>query len=121
MTCRCGCGQITNVSKRGRHSSFIVGHNRRKSAVRYIVLPNGCWEWQGALAPNGYGHIRRDGQLLTAHRVYWIEANGPVAEGLDIDHLCRNRRCVNPEHLEPVTRSENMLRAHTHKRSLTHA
>lgn len=66
-----------------------------------------CWHYAGYIVKNsGYGRI--SGEL--AHRVFWREARGPVPEGLVLDHLCRNRRCVNPEHLEPVTLGENIRR-----------
>ena len=66
----------------------------------------GCWLWLGKLHPAGYGKYR--GKF--AHRVSWEQSNGPIPEGLQIDHLCRTRCCVNPDHLEPVTQRENVLR-----------
>lgn len=81
---------------------------------QYIVDPEtGCWIWQWALHPeNGYGiwNVRgKRGQQ--AHRHYYEMLVGPIPEGLTIDHLCRNRPCVNPAHLEPVTSQENRRRA----------
>lgn len=72
-----------------------------------------CWEWTGATV-HGYGAMqlgRRGEGKVYAHRVSWELANGPIPEGLHIDHLCRNRRCVRPAHLEPVTLAENNRRA----------
>jgi hypothetical protein len=66
----------------------------------------GCWEWQRSLATHGYGYAGHVG----AHRVFYEKAIGPIPEGLVIDHLCRNRGCVNPDHLEPVTVGENNRR-----------
>lgn len=73
-----------------------------------------CWEWTGALNRNGYGTfvlcmggIRR---RFMSHRVVYEAAVGPIAKGLVLDHLCRNRRCCNPRHLEPVTVKENTHR-----------
>lgn len=118
-SCECGCGQPTSIAiKTDRHAGtikghprrFLVGHNRRKSAVRYIVTDAGCWEWQGTKATNGYGHVRVAGRLTTAHRHYFEQAFGQVPEGMDLDHLCRNRGCVNPGHLEVVPRAVNAQR-----------
>jgi hypothetical protein len=79
----------------------------------YDVAPNGCWVWRKATDPNGYGRFWFDGRMLGAHRVSYQLLVGPVPEGLDLDHLCRNRRCVNPSHLEPVTRRTNLVRGDT--------
>jgi len=74
--------------------------------------PNtGCWLWTGAVNEGGYGtinHPRRGGKF--AHRVAFAHWRGPIPAGMDLDHLCRVRCCVNPEHLEPVTRQENIRR-----------
>jgi len=78
--------------------------------IGHVVTESGCWEWGGAKQPNGYGKLNRDGQHL-AHRWYYIAAKGDIPEGLELDHLCRNRGCVNPDHLEPVTKSENLKRS----------
>jgi hypothetical protein len=53
----------------------------------------------------------RDGRVRGAHRVFWEDANGPIPEGCEIDHLCRNRGCVNPDHMEPVLHAENCRRS----------
>lgn len=73
-------------------------------------LESGCWVW-GDLDARTYSRVGVGGRTRLAHRVVWEEVVGPIPEGLDIDHLCRNKACVNPDHLEPVTRAENMLRA----------
>lgn len=72
-----------------------------------------CHRWHGFIDKAGYGRIRlggRDKPVGYAHRVSYEMAKGPIPEGLHIDHLCRNRWCVNPDHLEVVTSRENMVR-----------
>ena len=73
---------------------------------------SGCWNWTGYTTGNGYGQAHYGGGLTTAHRAYWLCAVGDLPDDLDLDHLCRNRTCVNPDHLEPVTRSENLERGY---------
>jgi hypothetical protein len=69
-----------------------------------------CWVWTRSDNGHGYGVMEsKDGDRM-AHRMSWEILVGPIPEGLTLDHLCRNRRCVNPDHLEPVTRGENVLR-----------
>lgn len=76
--------------------------------------PDGCWLWTGALA-RGYGSMF-DGQTARpAHRVSWELAGRVLVDGMDLDHLCRVRCCVNPDHLEQVTRSENLRRMWPHR------
>ena len=72
--------------------------------------PGGCWIWNGSLMRNGYGAFR-SGLQYAAHRVAYTVLRGEIPIGLDLDHLCRVRRCVNPDHVEPVTRAENLHRS----------
>ena len=72
--------------------------------------PNGCWEWTAGLFATGYGGFQYGGRPVAAHRWAYEALVGPIPEGLELDHLCRNRKCVNPAHMEPVTHKENTLR-----------
>lgn len=74
----------------------------------------GCWEWTASLQGGGYGQFWLDGSNALAHRVSYQTTVGAVPAGLQLDHLCRNRKCVRPDHLEPVTPSENTHRGDTH-------
>lgn len=78
-----------------------------------------CLVWTGN-APHGYGTFWLDGRKVRAHRFSYERFVGPIPDGLELDHLCRNTRCVNPEHLEPVTRAENLRRAHWPNSRKTH-
>lgn len=69
-----------------------------------------CWLWIGPLDAAGYGSVSF-ADTSSAHRMAWVLSRGKIPDGLELDHLCRVRRCVNPEHLEPVTHAENMRRA----------
>ena len=70
-----------------------------------------CWMWIGARRAAGYGQFWDGRTMAGAHRVAFANLRGPIPAGLELDHLCRNRWCVNPDHLEPVTHQENMYRS----------
>lgn len=70
----------------------------------------GCWEWTAGTTTRGYGIYQAGGCSQRAHRVAYEALMGPIPDGLVIDHLCRTRHCVRPDHLEPVTPKENVLR-----------
>lgn len=99
----------------------ITGYrtSRRIPNVRFMAQvreqPNGCWPWMGPRrrTPAGlqYGSTQLDGRPEAAHRAAWRLLRGPIPDGMELDHLCRNTRCVNPMHLEPVTHQENVLRS----------
>lgn len=78
-----------------------------ESFLARVEKTEGCWIWQGTVMANGYG----TGTGGLAHRWAWELFRGPIPEGLQIDHLCRVTRCVNPDHLEPVTAKVNNARS----------
>lgn len=85
---------------------------------RFIPEPNtGCWLWTGAVDRCGYGVVRDfvTGKAPKAHRISYMHFRGPIPAGLQLDHLCRVRCCVNPSHLEAVTLQENLRRGEGNK------
>lgn len=70
----------------------------------------GCWRWKGLMSKDGYGVTTLNRRPYRAHRVAYTLMRGSIPTGLTIDHLCRNRACINPAHMEPVTMRENTLR-----------
>ena len=84
----------------------------------HVDSNSGCWLWDGPLDPNGYtGKLVVEGRRTHAHRAVYLYQVGPIPDGLELDHLCRTPRCVNPAHLEPVTHQENMRRARMNRKT----
>ena len=122
--CQCGCGRPTTIARgndaskgwvKGHPVKFVRGHSGHKAkplgADRYTVdTATGCWNWNGATSQGRAGFVVIDGREVRAYRFLYERENGPIPEGLVLDHRCRNPRCVNPEHLEPVTQGENIRR-----------
>ena len=113
-----------NLGDRVRISDFFLGNCSKGKkyatmpiAVRFFrhVAATGnaceCWLWSGDTARSGYGRFRVARKLLAAHRVSYEILVGDIPPGLQLDHLCEVRGCVNPWHLEPVTQAENIRRA----------
>ncbi len=131
--CFCGCGNRTNRAtctntprgvRVGQFSRYCPNHSvdNKPEAVQKRVesriergveagFDTPCWAWRGYVGVNGYGQIGIRGKRYLAHRVVWQREHGSIPEGLELDHLCRNTICVNPNHLEPVTHRENSSRA----------
>lgn len=86
----------------------------QRADVRFwgkVEKTDGCWEWTSNIGRNGYGRFLYRGALMMAHRFAYERDRGPIPEGLELDHLCSNRRCVRPSHLDPVTHRENIVRS----------
>lgn len=91
--------------------SRVAGPRKLNNKLKIEISSNGCWNWRATVKPDGYGMIYISGRKSQkAHRFFYEKLIGPIPTGLCIDHLCRNRCCVNPTHLEPVTHKENTLR-----------
>ena len=126
--CECGCGEPTSLitendasegAVRGEFRRFVAGHAARRPGLPYKVQDLGytspCWVWQRYLNVCGYGALSFKQKKYIAPRFYYEQAYGPIPEGKQLDHLCvsrtkgrgGSRACVNPEHLEPVTSTEN--------------
>jgi hypothetical protein len=124
--CECGCGEsapIATVSNRhlgrirGKPIRFVNGHQMRGRIMkpeRYRAEDRGyttpCWMWLLKTNADGYGRVRVDGVTRPAHCVYYEQAHGSIPPGYQVDHLCRQPGCVNPDHLEAVTPTENVRR-----------
>lgn len=126
--CHCGCGERTKLAPQsstrhgyitGQPMRFLHNHRVRLNIPTYQKAENGCWLWQGRLSSKGYGYRWFKGKPgRPAHRVVYEILKGPIPKGMALDHLCRIRHCVNPDHLEPVTTMENNRRSALRKLSI---
>ena len=109
---------LQNVRYHARAADAWAGRRPAPVEARFwskVSKGAACWEWRGALFPNGYGCFSLDGQSIGAHRFSYELAFGPIPSTLCLDHLCRNKKCVNPAHLEAVTVVENVRRGYAAK------
>lgn len=107
--CLCGCGNPVPLARstdsakghvKGRPVRYLSNHHHRGTTNYVVDTETGCWVFAGKLNPKGYG----------PHRRVYVQKRGPVPPGLELDHTCRNRACINPDHLEPVSHAENVRR-----------
>jgi hypothetical protein len=122
--CMCGCGQPTRIALEsqlkygtlaGHPVRYLPGHNQ-PSRISFTINPvTGCWEWAGPTGRLGYAMVTIKRKKIPAHRYMYEAVHGPIPDGLEPDHTCRNRKCIFPGHLEPVTHTENMRRSRSAK------
>lgn len=91
-------------------SPRLAGKSVLEILAHYLDAEGDCWLWRGPVTSHGYGWLNLGGRGHIAHRWVWEHLVGPIPDGLQIDHLCRVRHCVKPDHLEPVTTAENVRR-----------
>lgn len=119
------CGGLKEKrAKRCRKCYFVWRRTYEASLERILarisIRDTGCWEWMGAVS-DGYGNASVNGHSIKVHRFLYENLVGKIQQGYEPDHLCRNRRCVNPDHLEIVTHGENVRRGNsTKKRQFCH-
>jgi hypothetical protein len=121
------CAADDDFKRNPRHPRALLSSSIDAMFWHTIPIPEcGCWVWTGAMLECGYGFIAVAGKRKLAHRLAYELAIGPIPDGLEIDHLCRVRSCINPSHLEPVSHQVNVKRGNAGKitgarnRAITH-
>lgn len=114
---------MTNLTFAPATQRFGLFANRRSHVIdrllAKVIVQTGtsCWEWSGYVSPNGYGMAGHQRVVYYAHRLSYLTFVGPIPTGMHLDHICRNTRCIKPDHLEPVTQAENNRRAGAARRA----
>lgn len=98
------------MSRVAESQSLTVSDIQKRIAPKFNVGEHNCWLWDAALDKKGYGRFLVNGKNRTAHTVMYDLIKGNIPLGLELDHLCETKNCINPDHLEPVTTAENLIR-----------
>lgn len=105
------CNAHYHRKRRGGDMDAPIREHRLTPEQRFwskVDKSGDCWPWTASKHPDGYGQFILGGRLQYAHRVSWEWANGPIPDGMEVDHLCWDRACVNPGHLRVVTHAQNL-------------
>lgn len=132
--CLCGCRAATAPAQltsnrlgniKGQPQRYLPGHHTKKKTAAFVIdAATGCWNWQRCRNTHGYGSTAGGGKKTTgratkfAHRLFYEKLRGRIPPGMTIDHLCKNKSCVNPNHMEAVPQYENVRRGDQVKLSM---